>query len=105
MTVYNLGDKAEQDDTVTPFYRKSLLYLVSDAFEEQKNAPLLGMQKFDGPVTGDPLKIWYANTSGAPSNSTSHGGFDNDPATMNDILQNVLGEPPTRRFSKQDLDY
>ena len=35
----------------------------------------------------------------------SHGGFDNDPATMNDILRNVLGKEPKRPFRKDDLEY
>lgn len=105
LTLYNLTDAAEQDDTVTPFYRKSLLYLVSDAFEEAKKMPLLGMQNFDAAVVNDPLKIWYANTQGAPSKSTSHGGFDNDPDTMNGILRTILGKAPKRPFTKQDLDY
>ena len=105
MTIYNLTDEVEQDDTVTPFYRKSLLYLVSDAFEDQKDMPLLGMQKFNKPVANDPLTIRYADKNSAISQSTSHGGFDNDPPTMNDILKTVLGAPPVRAFSKQDLDY
>jgi len=37
--------------------------------------------------------------------STAHGGFDNDPATMNDILQRVLGKAPKRPFNKSDLHY
>ena len=45
MAIYNLDQKHELDDTVTPLYRKSLLYLVSNAFEEQKGERILGMQK------------------------------------------------------------
>lgn len=37
--------------------------------------------------------------------STLHGGFDNDPATLNDILKRVLGKNPTREFKKKDLEY
>lgn len=107
MTLYCLDDEAEQDDQVTPMYNKSLLYLVSNAFEEQRPMPLLGMETFlnKAKIANDPLKIWIANKPGAPSKSTTHGGFDNDPDTMNDILKSVLGKKPQRPFSKQDLDY
>ena len=107
MTLYCLGDGAEQDDQVTPLYNKSLLYLVSNAFEQQRFMPLLGMETFlkKARVADDPLKIWIANQAGAPSKSTTHGGFDNDPDTMNDILRSALGKKPDRPFSRQDLDY
>jgi len=105
LTIYNLTDAAELDDTVTPFYHKSLLYLVSNAFEAKKEMPLLGMQTFcDKFVKNDPLTIWYAAPKGR-SESTTHGGFDNDPNTLNDILRNILRRAPVRQFSKQDLDY
>lgn len=109
MKVYNLTDKAEQDDQVTPAYRKSLLYLVSNAFEEQPpkpdGAPILGMEKFKGKVGTGLVEIAYAGPDSKVSNSTTHGGFDNDPATMNDILRQVLGKAPGRPFSKEDLDF
>ena len=37
--------------------------------------------------------------------STSHGGFDNDPATMNDVLKRILGKLPAAPFTKDNLDY
>lgn len=118
MKVYNLTDDAEQDDQVTPVYNKSLLYLVSNAFEPQpakpprmKDAappdgqPLLGMQKFSGKVGTSLVDIAYAGAKSKVSNSTSHGGFDNDAATMNDVLRQVLRKAPDRPFSREDLDY
>jgi hypothetical protein len=105
LTIYCLHDQAEQDDQVTPAYNKSLLYLVSDAFETRKNMPLLGMEKFHKPIAGDPVTIYYADASSPHTSSTSHGGFDNDPKTMNDILRSVLGKKPERPFSPQDLDF
>lgn len=107
MTLYCLDDRAEQDDQVTPMYNKSLLYLVSNAFEPKRAMPLLGMEVFlnQEKIARDPLTIWIANRSGAPTKSTTHGQFDNDPDTMNDILRSVLGRKPQRPFSKQDLDY
>ena len=53
-----LNDRAEQDDDCAGIYHKSLLYLVSNAFEAKPRIPLardgvalLGMQKF---IDGDP---------------------------------------------------
>jgi hypothetical protein len=116
MKVYNLTDEAEQGDRVTPVYNKSLLYLVSNAFEPEPSAtarppktlrskPLLGMQKFKDGIGTSLLTVVYAGPGSAVSNSTSHGGFDNDPATMNDILRQVLGKAPARPFTKEDLDF
>ena len=43
--MYILSDVGERDDTVGP-YGKSLLYLVSNAFEGRRGVPLLGMERF-----------------------------------------------------------
>lgn len=106
--VYNLTDKQEQDDTVTPLYHKSLLYLISNAFEGDSGKPLLGMNKFSKRLRSAPeLKFFYSG-EGRPlhTESTTHGGFDNDPRTMNSILGAILGRGRvTRPFTKKDLDY
>ena len=44
-SLYILSKVGELDDDVGP-YGKSLLYLVSNAFEGAREMPLLGMQKF-----------------------------------------------------------
>ena len=44
-------------------------------------------------------------TPGSHSTSTSHGGFDNDPPTMNSVLGNILGQAPAHPFDKRDLDF
>ncbi len=108
MTVYNLLDRLEQDDSVTPLYHKSLLYLVSNAFEREEEKPLLGMEKFASGIVraGDLPHIHYSNgATGNISRSTTHGGFDNDPYTMNHILRRVLGGKPVCPFTKEDLNY
>ncbi|MGI9295183.1 MAG: hypothetical protein ACR2PS_14485, partial [Pseudomonadales bacterium] len=108
--LYTLTDKAEKDDDCKKIYNKSLLYLVSNAFEDKYRVPiispdgepLLGMQKF---IDSHPaLKklisknsvnhILSPNTKdNAPCDAASaahHGDFDNDtavrPSTLNDIL-------------------
>jgi hypothetical protein len=125
-SLYVLSDKLERDDSVGP-YGKSLLYLVSNAFEGTREVPILGMKAcidadkqlaklFSGSVDGrpalvisegipiDPAKANAAIQQGA-SVSHSHGGFDNDCATMNSVLVRVLGSAPKRLFTPRDLHY
>lgn len=110
MSVYNLSEKLEQDDTVTPAYRKSLLYLVSNAFEEKRGESILGMQKYAQSLCADGLEIIVSTGekgSASRSCSKTHGGFDNDPLTMNDILKRILAvsEVPMFHFTERNLDY
>ena len=49
-TQFYLTDVAERQDNCGAIYRRSLLYLVSNAFEHQRGMPLLGMQKFVDPA-------------------------------------------------------
>ena len=115
MRVYNLSAKLEKDDNVIQIYRKSLLYLVSHAFEETTevpgNVPLLGMEIYSKTIEtgGAPINFKYSkgdiDDKNAVTKSTSHGGFDNDPTTMNDILKRILGKKPAVLFTEDDLDY
>ncbi|MGG5807739.1 C1 family peptidase [Falsiroseomonas sp. CW058] len=107
---YVLGDAAERDDSVG-IYRKSLLYLVSNAFEPARGTPLLGMERFAAALAPEvaarvhPQLVVAGRGSPLRSASSTHGGFDNDPRTMNDVLANILGAPPARPFDRRDLDY
>lgn len=104
--VYLLDEQAEKDDNVAGVYRKSLLYLVSNAFEEERKMPLLGMEKFTGGIGADQgLRLFNTRDHAALTRSESHGGFDNDIATMNHILQTILGQAPASPFRKDELDY
>jgi len=108
MAIYNLKDELEQDDNVAKIYSKSLLYLVSKAFERVKDKPLLGMENFEGLATtvgSQPQFIYSNGVEGQRTRSTSHGGFDNDVYTMNHILRRVLGGAPIQPFTKVNLDY
>ncbi len=106
MNVYNLDEEHELDDHVMHVYRKSLLYLVSNAFEEELGVPILGMQEFSRKIAPQPrLRFVYSPKNAAKAKSTSHGGFDNDPATMNDVLETVLGQTPQHLFTEDNLDY
>lgn len=97
--LYTLSDVAEQNDNCARIYNKSLLYLVSNAFEANvriplvgpHGEPLLGMEKwinarpdlaslFGG---NQPGVSWTRSPNDAPSDSplaaraSSHGDFDN----------------------------
>jgi len=88
---FHLTDTAEQQDTTCqPIlgYSRSLLYLVSESFEYGVRTPILGMEQyFDKEVA--PLKLTNVKAWSAPtraSASTTHGGFDDDLATMKNII-------------------
>ena len=120
LSLYLLSDTGERDDDVGP-YGKSLLYLVSNAFEGRRGMPILGMEKFAVGPEADPrvgalLKdtkgglptVIIAGKAGRPgsqSKSNSHGGFDNDPATLNSMLFRILGGKPEREFDVRHLQY
>jgi hypothetical protein len=103
-----LDDRSEVDDDVAKIYRKSLLYLVSNAYQTRNAiAPIMGMEKFLPalPTAGLEGRIatWLSPRDPARSAARSHGGFDQDPATMNTMLSTVLGRAPSRRFTKAEL--
>lgn len=126
-TLFILSDKAERDDRVTAVYGKSLLYLVSNAFEEERGMPLLGMERFvskkgkagakfadpemnalfQNQVDGLPSLVvaGQSDKSGCKSGSRTHGGFDNDAETLNSILYRILGRKPKRQFTADELRY
>ncbi len=104
MLVYNLTDELEQDDHVAFAYRKSLLYLVSRALERGKDQPLLGMEKYAKKIDShDNLEFIYSKGRGRRSASKTHGGFDNDIATMNDLLKTILGKRSSRPFIEAEM--
>ncbi len=88
---FHLTDTAEeQDSTCRPMlgYGRSLLYLVSQSFESGVRTPILGMQKYFNERIGglnlQTVKAWAAPS--IVSASTTHGGFDDDAATMKSII-------------------
>jgi hypothetical protein len=130
-SLFILSDAGERDDKVGP-YGKSLLYLVSNAFEGERGVPLLGMQFFltkDQELAdlfnqqipgGHPALVVAGQHPNIPqgqmspdqkfsvSESESHGGFDNDPATLNSILRRILdttGATVAREFTPWELKY
>ena len=111
MTMYNLTDKLEQDDEVTKAYNKSLLYLVSKAFEEEIPEEILGMENYCQKVKRRVIPRLTVHYSKGPvpgarvTASETHGGFDNDPLTMNHIMSQVLGKKASKEFTEDSLRY
>lgn len=112
LALFALTDKAEQDDNCARIYNKSLLYLVSNAFEERTRIPMfrpdgeeiLGMQKFidkDADLSAltkskkldlvlSPNIHPVGSIDAAKSNT--HGGFDDDEATVKATLARITGK-------------
>ena len=103
--LFALDDKTEQDDNVARIYNKSLLYMVSRAFEQSAfgpGTPILGMEKW---LAADP-ELTALFTSGqadlvfspnshpegsiTASRSTEHGAFDDDGATVKATIARML---------------
>lgn len=98
--LYNLTDTLELADTVSanvpllPSYGRSLLYLVSRAYETQPNTPLAGMEIYSRHMPSSAkLDIAFASPRSQITASQTHGGFDNDVATLTTIMSRVLGAP------------
>lgn len=118
--MYTMDEEAEKDDDLIeplgiPVYGKSLLYLVSNAFEpETKKAAILGLdERFrdDPQITGlfTPVgahRLEFSHAKGKPHNPATHarmhGCFDNDDATMRSVLETIAGLPTTVPFPIRD---
>ena len=109
-SLFTLTDQAERDDNCANIYHKSLLYLVSNAFESKPRIPLvrdgvpiLGMEKFAKEdaelvkLVGDGW-VHAPNTAamGSPgaSGARHHGDFHTDPATLRATLARILAGDP-----------
>lgn len=103
--LYTLDDATERDDHCAHIYNKSLLYLVSAAFEKRvhipltnaKGEPLLGLARdvankksfpqdfFDGKT-----RRWFKAPAAPQSDARHHGDFDNDAETLSSTLRRML---------------
>jgi hypothetical protein len=109
-SIFTLTDKAEKDDNCLDIYNKSVLYLVSNAFEDKPRipsirdgVPILGMEKFiqeDAEIKELFKKktfnwILAPNTNGQDgsllkSDAQSHISFDDNETTLRALLCNIL---------------
>jgi len=109
LALFTLTDKAERDDNCANLYHKSLLYLVSNAFEaglgkapflrEREGEPILGMAKFISLLPPaqrgfDWVLSPNANLAATLQASTAktHGAFDDDAATLASTLGRIVGK-------------
>ena len=113
LTLFTMIKRLEKADTVAGIYRKSLLYLVYGALEDKRNTDILGLELslrsnrkltklFGLGKKSSKLAevVWSPSNDiagGSASQSKSHGGFDDDPATMQSVARRILdkrgGEP------------
>lgn len=107
-TQYMMDRRTERADPTVTGYGKSLLYLVSRGFERERGEPILGLEesirtvprllRFLGLGAAGPDRasaIFSPSGDDLPEKaraaSTSHGGFDDDPATMMSVALRILG--------------
>jgi len=124
-TLFTMNETAELGDNCFKVYRKSLLYFVSRACEPEQHTPILGLEESVkssaslralfgvGAASTSGEVIWSPNslTAGATaSNSTTHGGFDNDYTTLNSMARRISGnaalnvfEPETERAFEPEV--
>ncbi|HVQ74876.1 MAG TPA: caspase family protein [Candidatus Binatia bacterium] len=113
LTMFTMKRDWEEGDHVAQVYRKSLLYLVHHALERDRTTPILGLEAslrddrelvalfgLGGPRSPHEV-VWSvseATTGPSASTARSHGGFDNDRATMDAVATRILGAPPAVTF-------
>jgi hypothetical protein len=125
-SIFTLDDRHEQDDDCVGIYHKSLLYLVSNAFEDQARIPivhpdgepLLGMQHFIqkelkndqtlAPIFAKPNWIVAPNDAptGSPnaSKATKHGGFGEEPNTVTALIARIRNAQPLQNSAALHLN-
>ena len=100
-SLYTLTDHYELEDDCI-IYRKSLLYLVSNALEEKTRLdptgpePLLGMEKFirqDEAVlnlfNSNGQAEWILTPTQGVSSAIRHGDFSSDRTTLDSIIRKI----------------
>lgn len=91
-TLYTLASADEKrPDPALGVYGKSTLWLVSRAFEQTPGTELAGIRDH---LIDKKIKAHVVTASPRSSEcrATRHGGFDNDPYTMNHILRRITGQ-------------
>ncbi len=106
LLVAHLTDAAERADSTTWPYGHSLLYLVSRAFEDRHETPLLGMERHLVParatqpwgaltmavaspateITRLPSELILDGSAGRSTTAATHGSLDDDPALQRLII-------------------
>ena len=117
--IYTMDEEAEKDDDLIepigiPVYGKSLLYLISGAFEPESDADILGLEER---LQNDPAvmalfppngthRLEFSHARGKPHNPATkarkHGCFDNDDATMQSVFATITGAAAGAEFPASD---
>ena len=105
--MFSMSDEFEVKDVMVPvIYPQSLLYFVSALLEGEQERPIVGLNRFyipESPYTDDiaravrdfmlapeqPRVVWSVVKQGDPgmiSSALAHGGFGDDPGTLESIL-------------------
>lgn len=84
---FALTDRAEEDDPSCGPYRRSLLCLVSEAFEGAAGTPILGLERHAKTLLAGLPKTTVHWAPGPVSAASTHGGFDEDEGTLAAALQ------------------
>ncbi|MFL6636290.1 MAG: caspase domain-containing protein, partial [Massilia sp.] len=107
LTMYTMWDSFEKNDQCGEVYRKSLLYLIHHALEPETEGAILGLERCVradaglkrlfgiGGAAAPATAVWSDNgldRGRSASRSRTHGGFDDDPATMGSVVRRVLGK-------------
>jgi hypothetical protein len=117
--LYTMDEEAEKDDDLIepigiPVYGKSLLYLISGAFEPEQDAGILGLDerfRSDAALTAlfaplGPHRLELSHARGKPHNPATkarkHGCFDNDDATMQSLFKSITGAAAALEFPASD---
>lgn len=106
LTIYTMRKDLERADHCKSIYRKSLLYLVSNALEPESQVPLLGLEESlrndvelrrifglgekPSPVANVVWSPSTLETGRNASRATTHGAFDDDAATLDSIARRIL---------------
>lgn len=120
LTMFTMQRDWEESDNVAGIYRKSLLYLIHYALERERKTPIFGLEvsvRADPQLAdlfglrGTPAKhaevVWAVTeaTSGRNAGtSKTHGGFDNDRATMDGVAWRILGKEPAVTFPEEAVE-
>lgn len=116
-TMYTMEEEAERADDLVELlgvtvYGKSLLYLVSRAFESKRKTAILGLEEMldaDAAVQrllSAPGRLELSRARGNEPNPATralrHGCFDNDAATLASVFEQITGSEPIAPFPVQD---
>ena len=96
LACFTLDDDTEQkDETCKELlgYGRSLLYLVSESFEtERRHMPILGMEKYVKTALDGAQGSHMFTSPHDKARSTTHGGFDDDQATLKSVIEFIHGK-------------